>query len=417
VWRNGRRNRLKIDRPKGHVGSTPSTGTNLSVACFGPDPEMPKEGLPVTPAIITWARTRAGLSIAEASKAFKHIEQWEAGTANPTYPQLESLADTLKVPIAVFFFPEPPEVPNISESFRTLPDAEFEQIPSRVRLLLRKAKALQLNLMELTGGRNQAERLITRDLAFDPGVAIPTMAEDVRAFLGVPLEQQQSWVDDEAALKAWRQALLAVGVYVFKDAFRIDEFSGFCLYDDIFPVIYVNNSCAKTRQIFTLFHELAHLIFHTSGVDTIHDAYIPQLPDEAKRIEIICNRFAAEFLLPDRTLTDLMRTREPSEKTAEEIARLFHVSREVVYRRFLDRSLIDQATYTEAANRWAKQRGGPPGGDYYWTKLSYLGRDYVALALKEYRQNRIDESQLAEYLDTKPKNLAGIEDYFSRGGA
>jgi hypothetical protein len=28
VWRNGRRNRLKIDRPQGHVGSTPSTGTN-----------------------------------------------------------------------------------------------------------------------------------------------------------------------------------------------------------------------------------------------------------------------------------------------------------------------------------------------------------------------------------------------------
>jgi hypothetical protein len=40
----------------------------------------------------------------------------------------------------------------------------------------------------------------------------------------------------------------------------------------------------------------------------------------------------------------------------------------------------------------------------------------VALALRAYRQNRIDDRRLADYLDTKPKNLAGIEDYFARGG-
>jgi hypothetical protein len=49
--------------------------------------------------------------------------------------------------------------------------------------------------------------------------------------------------------------------------------------------------------------------------------------------------------------------------------------------------------------------------------LPNLGREYVALAISQYRQNRIDENQLADYLDTKPKNLAGIEDYFARGSA
>lgn len=91
------------------------------------------------------------------------------------------------------------------------------------------------------------------------------------------------------------------------------------------------------------------------------------------------------------------------------------MSREVIFRRFLDRGLIDEAIYSKAAARWAQQMKGDKGGNYYWTKLSYLGRDYVALALSEYRRNRISESQLAEYLDTKPRNLAGIEGYFSRG--
>lgn len=377
---------------------------------------MRYEGLPVTPALITWARTRAGVSLEEARKTFKRIQAWEDGEVFPTYPQLEQLADAFKVPVAVFFFPEPPAVPDIGETFRTLPSAEFERIPSRVRLLLRKAKALQLNLLELTGGQNTSPRLITRDLAFPSAVRLSEMAETVRAYLGVSLEEQRALVDDEAALRRWRQALLDAGVYVFKDAFRIEEFSGFCLYDEIFPIIYVNNSAAKTRQIFTLFHELALLLFHTSGIDTIHDEYITALPDEPKRIEILCNRFAAEFLLPERAFILAVRGQPATEATAEAVARSFHVSREVVFRRFLDRGLIDQATYTEAAERWAKQgQGSGTGGDYYWTKLSYLGRDYVALALSQYRQNRITETQLAEYLDTKPKNLPGIEDYFSRG--
>jgi hypothetical protein len=35
-------------------------------------------------------------------------------------------------------------------------------------------------------------------------------------------------------LKRWREAIFSVGIYVFKDAFRVDEYSGFCLYDEIF---------------------------------------------------------------------------------------------------------------------------------------------------------------------------------------
>jgi Zn-dependent peptidase ImmA (M78 family) len=377
---------------------------------------MPNEGLPVTPALITWARTRAGLSIDDA-KNFGKIDEWERGDSGPTYPQLEALATALKVPIAVFFFPEPPKVPDIAQTFRTLPDAEFEHIPGRVKLLLRKAKAFQLNLMELTSGKNPAPRVITNDFRFASDADLVDAADKVRTYLGVSLETQQSWQDDDAALKAWRQALQAVGVYIFKDAFKADEFSGFCLFDDVFPLIYVNNSSAKTRQIFTLFHELAHLLFNTSGIDTLHGDYITKLQGDSKNIEIFCNRFAAEFLLPERIFATAMRGQTATEATAELLASRYHVSREFVFRRFLDHNWIDEVAYTEAAKRWSQQRGAGSGGDYYWTKLSYLGRDYVALALSEFHKSRINETQLADYLDTKPKNLAGIEDYFARGSS
>ena len=377
---------------------------------------MPREQIPVTPSVITWARERAGFSVEEATENFAKIAAWEAGDAFPTYPQLERLADTFKLPIAVFFFPEPPDIPPISESFRTLPAGEFEKIPRQVKFLLRKAQALQLNLSELCQAQNPAERLITRDLEFAANVRLEVMAREVRDYIGVSLEEQCAWGTDDDALKNWRQALSDVGVFVFKDAFRVPEYSGFCLYDEVFPVIYVNNSAAKTRQIFTFFHELAHLLFHTSGIDTIEDKYIPALPAPARRIEILCNRFAAQFLVPEAAFRAAFAGNDASEETAELLAARFHVSREFVYRKFLDQGLITKETYIEAADRWADQRvPGGPGGNFYWTKIAYLGREYIQLALSQYYQNRIDQNQLAEYLDSKPRHVGTLEEYFSRG--
>lgn len=378
------------------------------------------EQIPINPAVLAWARQRAGLSLEEAAQKFKRIADWEAGEASPTYPQLELLADTLKVPIAVFFFPELPDVPSINETFRTLPEAELERLPSRMRLLMRKAKAMQMNLAELTQGQNPADRLITRDLQFATGVDIAEMAATVRAYLGVSIEEQQSWSGADAALKEWRAALLNVGVFVFKDAFRLDDFSGFCLYDDEFPVIYVNNSSTKTRQIFTYFHELAHLIFHTSGIDKVRDGYIARLTGDAREIEVICNSLAAHVLVPEGAFQRAMADRPATEATAEVLAAQFNVSREVIFRRLLDQGRIGEPQYLEAVERWNDQRQARAGegggsGNHYWTKLSYLGRDYVALALGQFHQNRIDEDQLADYLDTKPKNVGTLEDYFARG--
>jgi transcriptional regulator with XRE-family HTH domain len=253
---------------------------------------MPEQ-IPITPALLTWARERAGLSRDEATQKFKRFADWEEGASFPTYPQLEQLSEALKVPIGVFFFPEPPELPPIGETFRTLPQVEVDQLPSRIRMLLRKAKALQLNLHELTQGRNPSERLITRDLAFAPSVNVREMAATVRDYIGVSINDQLQWHDDETALKEWRSALFNVGIFVFKDAFKIDEYSEFCLFDEVFPIIYVNNSSTKTRQIFTYFHELAHLLFHTSGIDTIHDHYIDRLAPQDSQIEVLCNRFAS----------------------------------------------------------------------------------------------------------------------------
>ena len=379
---------------------------------------MPRagEGIPINKELVVCARQRAGLTLEEAAQKFRHIAAWEDGSALPTYPQLESMADEFKLPIAVFFFPEPPRMPPIWEFFRTLPDTEFDRIPKTVRFLLQKAKALQINLVELTQGINPAPRQIARELRFQDSVTPERMAVRVREFLGITVEAQSSWRDDDSALKAWRTALQGVGIFVFKDAFRTNDFFGFSLYDDTFPVIHVNNSATRTRQIFTLFHELGHILFHTSGIDTPEEQYIRALPEHEKRIEVLCNSFAAHFLVPEDAFARAITGLPHDEAAAEHLAAFFHVSRETIYRKFFDRRWITQREYRRAVNVWNAQRQeGGSGGNHYRTKIAYLGREYIELAFRQYYQNRIDDEQLADYLDTKPKNVGALEEYFTAG--
>ncbi|MCY4445202.1 MAG: ImmA/IrrE family metallo-endopeptidase [Rhodobacteraceae bacterium] len=371
-----------------------------------------RELMPITPKLLTWARDRAGYSQEEIStnKYFKKIKLWENGEQRPTYSQLAILANKFKVPVAVFFFPEPPELPPIDESFRTLEAKQLKKIPPRIRLLLRKALAFQLGLQELHFGNNPADRLITKDLTFQPTDSVDKIAKSVRNYLNVSFEEQYSWKNSGDALQNWRKILLDVGVNVFKDSFKDDEYSGFCLFHQDFPIIYVNNSTAKTRQIFTLFHELAHLLFNSSGLDTPKDSYLDELPANNKRIEIICNKMAAQFLVPDNEFDKFIDGVEPTQG-AFELSKKFSVSRELIFRKFLDRGLITQELYDEKTTEWSKKTApSNNAGNFYNTKIAYLGLEYITLAFQRYYQNIISENQLAEYLDTKPKYLTQLEE-------
>ncbi len=376
--------------------------------------------------IIVWAREKAGYKSGDPRilKDFPKLDDWERGNGRPTYPQLERLADKLKVPVSVFYFPERPDFPDIEETFRTLGTTILDELPPKIRLLLRKARAFQIGLDELNLGRNPATRIITKVLQPPISSSVDTIANDVRSFLGVPLEAQLGWKDADTAFKEWRKAFYVSGIYVFKDAFGQENsrYSGFSLYDSEFPVIYVNNSNSRTRQVFTLFHELAHLLFNTSGVDTDNDDFIDTLQDDNRRIEIICNRLAAKTLVPDDFFNDYFeeifgfrRISEDSRELASDMANQLNVSREVIYRKLLDRKLISQAEYTNAAKAWAEQRTTRKGGgNKYYSWITYLGQEYISLAFQRYYQNRITYEQLGDYLDIKPKNLNKLEDYLVR---
>lgn len=382
----------------------------------------------VQPAVIRWARESLGLSVADVALKLKRpvadVQAWETeGGKAPTYPQLEALAyEVLKRPLAVFFLPTPPEETSPRREFRTLPDADLQHLHADTRLHIRRAHAYQLSLRELFQGMQASDAARRRALVLDIHAPVLGQAQRLRAALGIALEEQWAWRQDELALKHWREAVEALGIFVFKAPFKQKEISGFCLFAPDVPLIYLNNGTTKTRQIFSLLHELAHLLLQLAGISKFNHDYVARLPAAEQRIEVFCNQLAAELLMPAH---DFLQHSEAlgvnaegaSDQAIAALAMRYGVSREAVLRRLLDQGRVGQVHYEAKAKLWASQKKAAKGGDWYASQNAYLSDRLSREVVARHYRNQITVEQAAEYLGIRARNFAGLEQRILQGGA
>lgn len=382
----------------------------------------------INPDILKWARERSGYTV-EAIAAFVKkdasiINDWESGERAPTYVQLEKLADKYKRPIAIFFFPEPPKEPNIAENL-ALRSSDDTPLEPRIHILLRQAYARQLSLMELNLGTNPSERKIFRDLQAHPADLATELAEQTRTYLNISVDMQAGWKTAAEALENWRDHIEEAGVFVFKEAFQDDSVDGFCLVHEEFPVIYLNNSRPPVRQIFSLFHELAHLLLGENGI-TRSDIFHRHIfrSGTTQEIEDFCDQFAGEFLVPSNDFEAHLNFANYDDKTIEELANYYKVSRPVILLKLIDQDIFTRESYWQKVNQWTeeyerhleKKAGGTTssGGSYYNTRAVYLGYRFMELAFGKYQQGHCSIEQLAEHLNVKVKHLPQLEDCLLR---
>lgn len=382
----------------------------------------------VQPAVLRWARESMGMSVEDVALKLKRppedIRAWEsADAAAPTYAQLETLAyKVLKRPLAVFFLPEPPQEVSPKREFRTLPDAELQALHADTHMQVRRAHAFQLTLREIFDGGAPAERQRLLEARLNVQGSVVRQASVVREVLGVSLIDQVAWRSDEVALKRWRESVEGLGIFVFKAPFKQKDISGFCLPAEDFPLIYLNNSTTKTRQTFSLLHELAHLLLNVAGISKFDTEYVRRLPATEQRIEVFCNQMAAEMLMPSddfaaqaRALPDNLEAL-PDHVFAD-LGNRYGVSREAVLRRFLDMGRVGQPFYEAKAKFWAGQKKAGSGGDWYASQNTYLSERLAREVVSRHYRNQISVEQASEYLGIKAKNFAGLEQRILQGAA
>lgn len=359
--------------------------------------------------VLIWAREELNLSqeivANRMGKKVEEIQAWEDGTDYPTYAQLEKLTYTIyKKPLAIFFFPEPPKnVGQQEKNFRTLNNEIYKEIPTQIIEMMNKARVMQINLKEI----DTTQRIKLTDLYFN--IKDINFYEKLRDVLNISIDLQKKAKNYSDAFEMWRSAFYDCGIYVFKDAFKEKNFSGFCLYDEQFPVIYINNSMSFSRQIFTLFHELFHIILKTSGIDKTDDDYIAKLNSTNREIETLCNSFAGEFLVPNDDLKEELKNKELNEKNISNIAKKYNVSREVIYRKLLNLNKISKNFYDgihkELNEEIYRDSKNNKGGNYYSTKKTYLGENYIYDVCQTYYSGKIDIYEVSNYLNVKVEGI------------
>ena len=369
----------------------------------------------IQPSILVWARQTLGLTLEEAANKLRRspeeLADWEAGLSRPTYAQLATLADRYKRPLLTFFLPKPPVEEPLTADFRTMDSIVVEELDSPTRLALRRAKALQGSLPSLFGEEKLDQGLLR--LRAEEYDTAEELVASVREVLDITVEDQLRWKDAYAALNQLRSRLELNGVFVFQ--LSLTSIRGFALYEPDYPVIGLSSKDKPQGRLFTLLHELCHLLYRDS--DLFLNPYTERLLGEHKETERVCNEFAAQFLLPkeafEKAIKHLPKHGYVKEGEIGQLAKKFCVGRIVVVRRLHDLQYVNRSFYLEKQKQYASQYSnqlnepnkGEGGPGHYRKKISQLGRTYLSGVFEQVESGNLPLLEASQLIGVKIDNF------------
>lgn len=338
--------------------------------------------------MLTWAIARAGYDVPAFAKKFPKILEWMEGQKKPTVKELEEFSKKVYLPFGYLFLPQPPQEQLPIPFFRTNGN-QAERISINVYdtiLLLQQRQDWLKNYLQ----DNDFERLPYVG-KFKNSNDVNAIVADIRQTLQLPenwASQFKTWQEaqEHLVLHIEDKGIIAVFNGIFENnthrPIPIDECRGFVLVDEYAPFMFVNNSDFKSAQMFTMVHELAHIwTGHSAGFD------FRRLQPANDPIEILCDKVAAEFLVPAHEFDEVWKHKPNNFSYA---SRYFKVSKIVIARRALDTGKIKRHQffdfYEEYSKReFAKKESQSSSGDFYATtkkRISITFASHVHQAVK-----------------------------------
>lgn len=298
---------------------------------------MAKINVNINPKVLLWARQEAGYHVEEVavklSVESNRYLNWEEEGKEIPFGKLQNLATYYKRQLAVFFLPEVPIKIKKPKDFRNLSPAD-SFLSKEILLTLRRSAHLQRIANDLEGDNYWNKKLSWLKEIETLKIGIEIIAQ-LRALIGIDIEQQLKWKSESEAYRNWRIAIEEkLGILIFQFSMPMDELQGFCMTDSLPYIIVTNSNHSYTGRVFTLFHELAHIIRHQSSMCLVDNV------EQNQKEEWACNTFAGTLLAPVNTLfptDDLM--------DITNYARKLKVSREVYLRRLKEEGMLPDVKF------------------------------------------------------------------------
>jgi len=373
----------------------------------------------INSAMMKWAREYAGFTHGHEERLPKDIkskyEAWEKGENSPTWNQLREVSKKYHIPTAFFFMDCPPNfdnLPNMINYRKLVADSIYETNSPNLINNIRKSETRREIYLDLLNELNEDILLFK----------VPKLEHDTKIFsnyireiLDISLSTQKSWykeVNHYNFLNKWKEVLNEkLGVLIFEtEGVLLEEMRALCIFHEKIPIILLNGKDSVNGRIFSLFHELTHLLLGESAICG---------DDENTQEEIFCNAVAGEFLVPEHDLnisingvTDLL-----SYNSLKKLYNSYGVSEHVILRRLLDANKISRRDYISYINSYEESfsKSSGSGGNYLNNMIKYNGKAYYSVILDAYEVGIINSLEFSKFTDLGKKQIPKLQESFYGG--
>jgi Zn-dependent peptidase ImmA (M78 family) len=380
----------------------------------------------INPELLVWARQSAGMQLEEAASRLRlpteRLHAWEDGSQRPTVKQLRKVAWLYQQSFAAFYLPKAPAVFRAPiRDYRRLPEQREQLISPDLALDIRLALDRREVCCELLAAQDASAKEFPRKV---PVTRNPeSVGAELRELLNITIAEQQSWRSERVAFNCWRTAIERLDTLVFQaTTVPLEEMRAYSVARFPLPLIVVNRKDAYAGRVFSMLHELTHLLLRSGGVCDL-DSRGGRPPAE-QRTEVFCNHVAGACLVPTNDLLGqpMVAQHQGEIWRDDELAglgRRYRVSREVVLRRLVILKLASAAFYEQKRIEFQQQyqRRRQEKGFVHPSVnvVSAAGRPFVRLVLDAFYEDRITASDVSDYLGVRLKHLERIAETVGMG--
>lgn len=374
--------------------------------------DMSGNRIPVSGAILRWARRTANLDRRSAAQRAKttveQLTQWEEESLSPTVNQLRVLSSIYSRPLGTLLMPEPPE----EDGALSLPDfrsaSEQESIaPAALQRAILRARQQREDLLEISEILAEDPPNLPTSFRFSPADDPEGIGSAIRSLLTMDEIPQRKSIRPEEILRMLTRRIEEQGILVIQtQRVPIEAMRGFSLAEDRFPLIALNGADWPRGKIFTLLHELVHVGLRASGLCDLQQ-------ESSEKIERLCDAAAGAALLPREKI--LARSANlPRPLTSDQMSFLgvdFGASGEAVTLRLVSLGKVKWEEYLRlrpifraAYRTHRKEQKDSRNSDaplYYQMKVRDLGRPFIRTILRAYGEDALSSRDLAAMLDMK----------------
>lgn len=367
--------------------------------------------------MLKWARERMPIKIDEIPIRVKEftseqIESWEKGIEYPSINQAKKLCNLYDIPFAALYLTK---LPNVEDTTyidrRTYRDNLDEEISYELWKEINRLKSCRecaIELLNLDEYKNIFKEI-------NPDFSTNDISMKIREIFSIETPFKNKTAYSNKAFNYFRNKIESKGVMVLQiENISIKEIRGISLNYEILPIIAVNKNDSDRAKVFTLFHEMAHLVRRTSNLCLID---FNEREDEEEKI---CNNLAANILIPEITLDSIIKGKDLSDdRIITNLSDRYAVSKFVIIKRLYDLNKIDFVLYKSKYEKYLdifneiKEIRKKQGQKIIVTQdkklISSSGKLYPKIILDAYYEGKISFGEVCNTLNINSRYIDNIE--------